>query len=69
MPDINGIELVGLLRKSDRKRPVFLITGYPDENITARAAAAGVNDVVLKPLLDETLAKRIYRAIQDRRER
>ena len=69
MPDINGIELVGRLRKSDRETPVILITGYPDENITARAAAAGVNDVVLKPLLDETLAKRIYRAIQDRRER
>ncbi|MET4177327.1 CheY-like chemotaxis protein [Bradyrhizobium sp. LA6.1] len=28
MPDINGIELVVRLRKSDRDTPVILITGY-----------------------------------------
>ncbi|WGD49962.1 response regulator [Bradyrhizobium sp. CB1650] len=67
MPDINGIELAGRLRKSDRDAPVILITGYPDANISTRAAAAGVKDVVLKPLLDENLVKRIRRAIQDRR--
>ncbi|RZN11357.1 two-component system response regulator [Bradyrhizobium genosp. SA-3] len=65
MPDINGIELAGRLRQSDSETPVILITGYPDENISARAAAAGVKDVVLKPLLDENLLKRIRRAIQD----
>ena len=69
MPDLNGIELVGRLRKSDRDTPVILITGYPDKDIAARATAAGANDVILKPLLDEELAKRICSAIQDRRER
>ena len=66
MPDINGIELAGRLRQSNRDAPVILITGYPDGNISARAAAAGVKDVILKPLLDENLIKRIRRAIQDR---
>ena len=66
MPDINGIELAGHLRKSDRDVPVVLITGYPDENISARAASAGIKDVVLKPLLDENLVKCIRHAIQDR---
>jgi two-component system response regulator FixJ len=66
MPDINGIDLAGRLRKADDETPVILITGYPDENISARAAAAGVKDVVLKPLLDENLIKRIRRAIQNR---
>ena len=66
MPDINGIELAGRLRKSDINAPVILITGYPDENISARAAAAGVKDVILKPLLDENLIKRIRGAIQDK---
>ena len=66
MPDINGIELAGRLRKSDSDTPVILITGYPDENISTRAAAAGVKDVILKPLLDETLIKRIRGAIQDK---
>ena len=66
MPDINGIELAGRLRKSDINAPVILITGYPDENISRRAAAAGVKDVILKPLLDENLIKRIRRAIADK---
>ena len=66
MPGINGIELAGRLRQSDGKTPVILITGYPDENISTRATAAGVKDVILKPLLDENLVKRIRRAIQDR---
>ncbi len=66
MPDINGLELAGRLRQSDGETPVILITGYPDGNISARAAAAGVKDVVLKPLLDENLVKRIRHAIQDR---
>ncbi len=66
MPDINGIELTGQLRKSDRDAPVILITGYPDENISTRAATAGIKDVVLKPLLEENLVKCIRHAIQDR---
>lgn len=66
MPDINGIELASRLRKSDCNAPVILITGYPDENISVRAATAGIKDVVLKPLLDENLVKYIRHAIQDR---
>ena len=66
MPDINGIDLAGRLRKDDGDTPVILITGYPDENISRRAAAAGVKDVILKPLLDENLIKRIRRAISDK---
>lgn len=64
MPDINGIDLVGRLRKANDNTPVVLITGYPDENISARAAAAGVKEVILKPLLDENLLKGIRGAIQ-----
>ncbi|WP_092238402.1 response regulator [Bradyrhizobium sp. Gha] len=66
MPDINGIELADRLRQFDGSTPMILITGYPDGNISARAAAAGVKDVILKPLLDENLVKRIRHAIQSR---
>ncbi|MGV7214539.1 response regulator [Bradyrhizobium sp. UFLA05-112] len=64
MPDINGVELARRLRKSEGDTPVILITGYPDENISTRAAAVGIKDVILKPLLDENLIKRIRGAIQ-----
>jgi two-component system response regulator FixJ len=67
MPDMNGIDLAGRLRTRDIAAPVILITGYPDENISARAASAGVRHVLLKPLLDESLVTRIRGAIQEAR--
>ena len=67
MPDINGIDLAGRLRKTDGNIPVILITGYPDRNIAARAEAAGVKHVVRKPLLDDSLVKHIRVAIDEYR--
>jgi two-component system, LuxR family, response regulator FixJ len=67
MPEMNGIDLVRRLRNRDIAAPVILITGYPDENIAARAEAAGVRHVLLKPLLDESLVTRIRGAIQEAR--
>jgi FixJ family two-component response regulator len=55
------------LRNRDIAVPVVLITGYPDENITARAEAAGVRHVLLKPLLEDSLVTRIRGAIQEDR--
>ena len=65
MPDMNGIDLARRLRNRDMAAPIILITGYPDENISVRAAAAGVHDVLLKPLLDESLVTRIRGAIEE----
>jgi two-component system, LuxR family, response regulator FixJ len=65
MPDMNGVDLASRLRGRDITTPVILITGYPDDNISTRAAAAGVNHVLRKPLLDDSLVKRIRTAIQD----
>jgi FixJ family two-component response regulator len=65
MPDINGIDLVGKLRNCDITAPVILITGYPDAHISNRAAAAGIKQVLRKPLFDDSLVKQIRRAIQE----
>jgi two-component system, LuxR family, response regulator FixJ len=65
MPDMTGIDLVNRLRNRDITTPIILITGYPDENISARAAAAGIRHVVQKPLLDESLVAHIRGAIQE----
>jgi two-component system, LuxR family, response regulator FixJ len=51
MPDMNGIDLARRLRHRD---------------MAARAAAAGVHDVLLKPLLDESLVTRIRGVIEGR---
>jgi FixJ family two-component response regulator len=63
MPDINGVDLVHDLRKRGATAPVVLISGHYDDGLEARAAAAGVRDVLLKPLLDENLARCIRKAI------
>jgi two-component system, LuxR family, response regulator FixJ len=67
MPDMNGIDLIGRLRDHHVAAPVILITGYPDANISARAAAAGVEHVLLKPLLGDGLVKEIRGAILEGR--
>jgi two-component system, LuxR family, response regulator FixJ len=65
MPDMNGIDLASGLRGRNITAPVILITGYPDENIGARAAAAGVAHVLHKPLLGDNLVKQIRGTIEE----
>jgi len=66
MPNMNGIDLASRLRQQDSTTPIILITGYPDENIPARAAAAGLHHVLLKPHLEESLVAHIRQAMQER---
>lgn len=65
MPNMDGINLANRLRNRDIDTPIILITGYPDDNISAKAAIAGVHHVLLKPHLEESLVARIWGAIQE----
>ena len=65
MPNMDGIDLANRLRNHDIATPIILITGYPDENISAKAAIAGVHHVLLKPHLEESLFAHIWSAIQE----
>lgn len=65
MPEMNGLDLVASLRGNNIAAPVILITGYPDANIAARAATAGIEHVLMKPLLGDSLAKHIKTAIEE----
>jgi two-component system, LuxR family, response regulator FixJ len=69
MPAMSGIDLAGRLRNRDIDAPIILITGYPDEHILDKAAAAGIRHVLLKPHLEDSLASRIHGAIQENRPR
>ena len=59
MPDLDGLEVTAKLRSSGVETPVILITGFPDKTIFAKAAAAGVQQVLLKPLIEDSLVARI----------
>src|SRR3954447_17764344 len=65
MPAMSGIDLANQLRKHYASTPIILITGYPDENIEEKAAAAGIRHVLLKPHLEESLVSRIRFAIEN----
>ncbi|WP_213737023.1 response regulator [Bradyrhizobium sp. dw_411] len=65
MPNIDGIDLASRLRSRDIAAPIILITGYPDDNIRAKAVVAGVYDVLLKPHIEESLVARIRGVLQE----
>jgi two-component system response regulator FixJ len=59
MPNMNGLDLATRLRNRDVSAPIILITGYLDESLPDRAAAAGVLYVLRKPHLEESLPGQI----------
>jgi two-component system, LuxR family, response regulator FixJ len=65
MPNIDGIDLSSQLQNRGLAAPIILITGYPDDNIPAKAAIVGVRHVLLKPHLEESLVAWIRDAIQE----
>jgi len=65
MPGMNGLDLAIRLQKRDIDSPIILITGYPDQDISRKAAAAGIRHVVLKPLLEDSLVSRVRDVIRE----
>ena len=63
MAGIDGLELAERLRDLDVSAPIVMITGYPDENIVAKASSAGVRQVLLKPNLEDNLVECVRNAI------
>ena len=55
MPTMTGIDLHQQLVASGRTIPVILITAYPDDNVRARALAAGVICYLSKTFDDAAL--------------
>ena len=64
MPDIDGLELVELLRARQVALPAILISGRVDDQLRRRAARHGVSLVLEKPLLDGALLEGIRAALR-----
>jgi two-component system, LuxR family, response regulator FixJ len=67
MPNMSGIDLAKRLRNRGIETPIILITGYPDDDILAKAAAAGIHHVLLKPHLEESLVAHVRDVIGEGR--
>jgi FixJ family two-component response regulator len=54
LPDMNGLDLLTVLRRAGQARPAVLITSNPGALLRRRAASEGV-PIVEKPLLSDSL--------------
>ncbi|MEH6952753.1 response regulator (plasmid) [Nitrobacter sp. NHB1] len=62
LPCMNGLDVAARLRQRNVVAPIILITGYPDQHIAEKAAAAGIDYILFKPHL-ESLVTRVREAI------
>ena len=64
MPDLTGTELARDIRQLRPEVSIILMSGYSGTQLSARAQAAGVIDVLRKPLVRRDLAEAVARALQ-----
>jgi CheY-like chemotaxis protein len=64
MPNLTGTELAREIRQSHPQIPILLMSGYSGPQLTERAQAAGVSDVLRKPLVRREIAEPVARALQ-----
>lgn len=60
MPEMDGIEATALIRKAGYSKPILALTANVVESEHEALLAAGVNEVMLKPIDDEKLLARIH---------
>jgi two-component system response regulator FixJ len=65
MPGMNGVELVGELKRRGAAAPVIVITGHADVPLAIQAMKAGVADFIEKPFDDEVMLRAIRKALED----
>ena len=63
LPGMDGIALLGEIRRQAPQLPVILITGHGDLPMAVQAVRAGAGDFIEKPFDDETLLGAVKRAV------
>jgi predicted ATPase/signal transduction histidine kinase/ActR/RegA family two-component response regulator len=66
MPELTGTELASAMRKLRPEVSIILMSGYSGAQLSERAQAAGVIDVLRKPLVRRDIAEPVARALQGR---
>jgi two-component system chemotaxis response regulator CheY len=70
MPDINGLELISFIRRSElhKKTPVLIISTQSSERDRARGLSLGANGYLIKPFSPEDLQGEVWRFLPDARD-
>ena len=63
LPDINGDELVKIIRSSDNQTPIILITGYASFQDSINVLDLGIYEILLKPIGPKELIRACKEAI------
>jgi len=68
MPDINGLELISFIRKSESHKdtPVLIISTQSSERDRARGLSLGANGYLIKPFSQDALLDEVWRFLQAR---
>jgi CheY-like chemotaxis protein len=66
MPDLTGTELAREIRQLRPQISIILMSGYSGAQLSERAQAAGVIDVLRKPLVRRDIAEPVARALHAR---
>jgi DNA-binding NtrC family response regulator len=66
MPDLTGTELAREIRQLRPEISIILMSGYSSARVIERARAAGVMEVLRKPLVRRDIAEPVARALQAR---
>jgi len=64
MPDMSGVDLAREIRRVRPELPIVLMSGYSGAQLTERARATGVAEVLRKPLVRRDIAEALARALQ-----
>ena len=66
MPDINGLELISFIRRSElhKETPVLIISTQSSERDRARGLSLGANGYLTKPFSPEDLQSEVWRFLR-----
>jgi len=68
LPEIDGMEVLRIIKKNHPDVIVVMITGYPSVESAVKAMKLGVSDYVSKPFTPDELKETILKAIEHSRE-
>lgn len=69
LPEMTGLELLGVLRQRRIDVPTIVVTGQRDMQIAAQAVLLGATDVIEKPVRGEVVVRAVRRALDSAAQR
>ena len=64
MPQLNGLDMISLIRENDKNVPIILFSAYSDIEYFKRSVQLGVDGYLLKPLNVEQFLELIHKVVE-----